>query len=59
MTPTINKFLVAAVTFIAELSVVLAFTPDVAPTTSEWLALTLAFFGALGVYAIPNERRQL
>lgn len=54
----INKFLVAIASFIAALSVALATTPDVAPTTSEWLTLALVFLGALGVYAIPNADKR-
>lgn len=50
----LNKFVVALASFIAALSVALASTPEVAPTSSEWLTLALVFFGALGVYAIPN-----
>lgn len=52
--PVINKFLVAIATFIAALATTLASTPDVAPTTSEWLVLALVFLGALGVYGVAN-----
>lgn len=57
MNPVINKFLVAIATSVAVVATTLASTPDVAPSTSEWLIVVLSFFGALGVYAIPNATR--
>lgn len=57
MSPVINKFLVAIVTFLGELAIILNMTPEVDITTTEWLLLAVGFIGALGVYAVPNSTR--
>lgn len=45
-----RKFAVAVVTALSVLSVSLA---D-GVTSQEWIAVVIAFAGALGVYAVPN-----
>lgn len=50
MNPVINKFLIALVTVLGVLIVVM---PD-GISAAEWVQLAIVFFGALGVYAVPN-----
>lgn len=56
MSPVINKFLVAIATWITELVFVLNVTPSEPVTVTEWLMLAVTFMGALGVFAVPNDR---
>ena len=46
-----SKFLAALAT---ALTVTLTVLPD-GVTTAEWITISLAFLGALGVYAVPNR----
>lgn len=50
MPPSINKFIVAAVT---ALSAAMFIIQD-GIVAEEWIALVILFSNALGVYAVPN-----
>lgn len=47
-----RKFLIALAAALAILATAVA---DNVVTMSEWIAVALAFLGALGVYAVPNK----
>jgi hypothetical protein len=51
----VRKFVVAAAAGLGILGTALV---DGAVSSSEWVAVALAFLAALGVYRVPNEQRK-